>query len=56
MTLTQRILAALIAGLACGLLLTRFPDLAARVTPVAELIGKAWVGGLRITSCRWCSR
>jgi Na+/H+-dicarboxylate symporter len=49
MTLTQRILAALIAGLACGLLLTRFPDLAARVTPVAELIGKAWVGGLRIT-------
>lgn len=49
MTLTQRILAALVAGLACGLLLTRFPDLGARFTPVAELIGKAWVGGLRIT-------
>lgn len=49
MTLTQRILAALIAGLACGLLLTRFADLGAHVTPVAELIGKAWVGGLRIT-------
>jgi len=49
MTLTQRILAALVAGLACGLALTRFPDIGARVTPVAELIGKAWVGGLRIT-------
>ncbi|PZO75967.1 MAG: dicarboxylate/amino acid:cation symporter [Sphingomonas taxi] len=49
MTLSQRILAALVAGLACGLALTRFPDIGARVTPVAELIGKAWVGGLRIT-------
>jgi Na+/H+-dicarboxylate symporter len=49
MTLTQRILAALVGGLACGLLLTRFASLSAHVTPIAELIGKAWVGGLRIT-------
>ncbi|WP_156681139.1 dicarboxylate/amino acid:cation symporter [Sphingomonas profundi] len=49
MTLTQRILAALVAGLIFGLLLTRAAEAAAIVTPIAELIGKAWVGGLRIT-------
>ncbi len=49
MTLTQRILAALAAGLILGLLLARFSRIGAIVTPALELIGKAWVGGLRIT-------
>jgi Na+/H+-dicarboxylate symporter len=48
-TLTQRILAALAAGLILGLLLARFSSIGAIVTPALELIGKAWVGGLRIT-------
>ena len=49
MTLTQRILAALVAGLALGLVLAGQTAAAAVVTPIAELVGKAWVGGLRIT-------
>ncbi|MBB3912576.1 dicarboxylate/amino acid:cation symporter [Sphingomonas desiccabilis] len=49
MSLTHRILAALIAGLVVGLALTQFDAARAMLTPAAELIGKAWVGGLRIT-------
>lgn len=49
MTLTQRILAALVAGLIGGLVLAHFSGVDAIVTSALELIGKAWVGGLRIT-------
>lgn len=49
MTLTQRILAALLGGLIAGLVLARFTEVGAIVTPALELLGKAWVGGLRIT-------
>lgn len=49
MSLTQRILAALIVGLVTGVLLTRFAAAGTVLIPVAGLVGKAWVGGLRIT-------
>ncbi|MFS0773048.1 dicarboxylate/amino acid:cation symporter [Sphingomonas sp. 1P08PE] len=49
MSLTRRILAALVAGLVVGLVVTRFGGVREIVIPVAELIGKAWVGGLRVT-------
>ena len=50
MTLSQRILAALAAGLVTGVVLGKFgggvPD---AVLPVAKTIGSAWLGGLRMT-------
>lgn len=50
MSLTNRILAALVAGLVCGALLGRFGGGAqATVLPVVQTIGSAWLGGLRMT-------
>jgi Na+/H+-dicarboxylate symporter len=49
MSLTHRILAALVAGLIAGLALTQFGAARAILAPIAELVGKAWVSGLRIT-------
>ncbi len=50
MSLTQRIVVALLGGLAFGLILARYAATAAAVVlPVAQTIGSAWVGGLRIT-------
>lgn len=49
-SLTWRILAALLAGLGCGILLNSFGgDLRETVQGVAQTIGSAWLGGLRMT-------
>ena len=50
MSLTKRIVIALICGLLFGLLLARFSAHAYQpALSIAETIGNAWVGGLRIT-------
>jgi Na+/H+-dicarboxylate symporter len=50
MSLSQRILAALFAGLATGILLGKLGGAVPEaVLPVARTIGSAWLGGLRMT-------
>ena len=50
MSLSARILLALVAGLGLGIALTAaWPDGAAAVLPVVRLVGTAWLDGLRMT-------